>query len=101
MEAYFAVIFSSRTSGDQEGYSESSKRMEELVLNQEGYLGMESARGEDGRGITVSYWKDEESISRWKNNFEHREIQRLGREKWYSEYSLRVCKVVREYHWKL
>ena len=68
------------------------------MQSQKGFLGMESARGECGNGITISYWRDEESIMNWKNNYEHREIQKLGREKWYSRYSLRISKVIREYH---
>ena len=97
MKEYYAVIFLSRLSENSEGYLDAAKRMEKLVQEQEGFLGMESVRGENGYGITISYWKDENSILNWKNNFEHKEIQKLGREKWYSEYSLRISKVIREY----
>lgn len=52
---YFAVIFTSRrTEGDQ-GYGEMAARMAELAAAQPGFLGVESTRGEDGFGITVSY----------------------------------------------
>ena len=53
---YYAVIFTSvRTEGDA-GYGETAARMEELAREVPGYLGIESARGADGFGITVSYW---------------------------------------------
>ena len=45
-----------------------SDRMIGLVSQQDGFLGFESAREE--LGITVSYWRDEESIKKWKVNLE-------------------------------
>jgi heme-degrading monooxygenase HmoA len=92
---YIAVIFSSvRTSGDG-GYEAMSLRMEELARVQPGFLGMESVRDAVGRGITVSYWTDEESIARWKRDVEHTVAQELGRSRWYESYALRVCRVLR------
>ena len=96
--SYYAVIFTTtRTEGDN-GYSEMAKRMEELAAQQPGYIGIESARDETTRqGITVSYWEDLESIHNWKRNLEHQLAQKLGKEKWYESYNLRICKVEREY----
>ena len=92
---YYAVIFTTlRTKGDN-GYAEMAAKMEELAKQQPGYLGVESAREE--LGITVSYWKDLESIRNWKMNVEHQLAQKLGKEKWYASYRLRVCKVERDY----
>lgn len=99
MEAgYYAVIFTTiRTEGDN-GYSEMASQMEELAALQPGYIGIESARNEITReGITVSYWKDLESIRNWKSNVDHQMAQKLGKEKWYERYKLRICKVEREY----
>ncbi len=50
----------------------------------------------DGLGITVSYWRDRDSIARWKTDLEHREAQRLGRQKWYRSYRIRIAKVEEE-----
>ena len=92
---YYAVIFTTtRTEGDN-GYAEMAQRMEELAKQQPGYLGVESAR--EGLGITVSYWKDVESIRQWKMNLEHQDAKKLGKEKWYAQYKLRVCLVERDY----
>ena len=61
---YYAVIFTSvRTDGDN-GYAEMADRMVELARQQDGFLGVESARNEVG--ITVSYWRDLESIKNGK-----------------------------------
>jgi heme-degrading monooxygenase HmoA len=93
---YTAVIFTSRrTASDDQGYAAAADRMEELAAQQPGYLGIESARDDDGFGITVSYWVDETAASAWRSVAEHREVQRLGRESWYEHYAIRVATVGR------
>ena len=92
---YYAVIFTSiRTDGDS-GYALTAQRMLELAAMQPGFLGVESARGE--LGITVSYWSDLDSISKWKANVEHTEARQLGRARWYSSFRVRIAKVERDY----
>jgi len=94
---YLAVIFSNqRTEGDR-GYAVMAARMVELAQIQPGFLGVESARDEEGFGITVSYWRDEASIAAWKANAEHAVAQRLGWDRWYAAFRLRVCRVERQY----
>jgi heme-degrading monooxygenase HmoA len=95
---YYAVIFTSkRTAVDDVGYGAMAEAMAELAAKQPGYLGVESARGADGVGITVSYWTDETALKNWKAVSEHLAAQRLGRERWYSHYDTRVAKVERAY----
>ena len=94
---YYAVIFTSlRTEGDQ-GYAEAAARMVELARQQRGFLGVESARGEDGLGITVSYWASEAAIMAWKEHPEHSAIRERGRSTWYARCHTRVCRVERGY----
>lgn len=93
----FAVIFTStRTEGDN-GYAEASESMMQLVAEQPGFLGIDSIRGADGVGITVSYWESEAAILAWREQPEHRVIQARGRAEWYSAFQTRVCRVEREY----
>ncbi len=95
-EPYYAVIFTSnRTAGDQ-GYAAMAIDMEDLARRQAGFLGVESAR--ENIGITISYWKDLESIARWREHTEHMLAQAKGKSEWYQKYSVRICKVEREYH---
>jgi heme-degrading monooxygenase HmoA len=96
---YYAVIFSTLRTEIDEGYEKTANRMEELAKQQEGYLGIESARDnpEASGGITVSYWKDLTSITNWKNNIEHTIARNKGKALWYKKYQLRVCKVERDY----
>ena len=94
---YYAVIFTSQRQGDDDGYGATADRMVELARQQPGYLGVESVRGEDGLGITVSYWQDEASIVAWRKDLEHTAARARGRNAWYSHYELRVAKVERAY----
>jgi heme-degrading monooxygenase HmoA len=93
---YYAAIFTSlRTEADPEGYEQTAGRMVELAREQPGFLGVESARGADGLGITVSYWESEDAIRRWREHAEHQLAQQAGRERWYASYELRVARVER------
>jgi heme-degrading monooxygenase HmoA len=92
---YYAVIFTSTRTEDVEGYGDMSDKMIEMAAQQPGFLGVESARGEDGLGITVSYWESEDAIANWRKNAEHRIAQAQGRGKWYQEFVTRVAKVER------
>lgn len=96
---YYAVIFTSLRTPNDNGYSDTASSMEELAKTMDGYLGIESAR--DRLGITVSYWSSLESIRAWKQQSEHMEAQQKGRSKWYSNYLVRICKVERDYGFTL
>jgi heme-degrading monooxygenase HmoA len=95
---YYAVIFASQR-GDTGAlaYYEASQRMLDLAAQQAGFLGVETARGADGFGITVSYWESESAIAAWKNDAEHTEVRRHGRLEWYDHFEIRVAKVERAY----
>jgi heme-degrading monooxygenase HmoA len=90
------VIFSSQLK-NADGYEETTQRMLELAAQQPGFLGIESARGADGFGITVSYWDSRAAIRRWKAQAEHMRAQARGRESFYARYELRVCSIERGY----
>ena len=97
--AYYAVIFTSQRSEVSADYDATAERMLELAAERDGYLGVESVRGADGLGITVSYWRDLESIRTWREQLEHTAARERGRAEWYSGYHLRIAKVEREYSW--
>ena len=92
---YYAVIFTSTQSADTEGYSAMAEQMVALAEQQPGYLGIESARQDVG--ITVSYWRDLESIKHWKNNATHLVAQETGKSRWYENYTTRIALVERDY----
>jgi heme-degrading monooxygenase HmoA len=92
---YFAVIFTSLRTTEDAGYGQMSEEMVRLAEAQPGFLGVESAR--DELGLTVSYWRDQDSIAAWKRQVDHLGAQRLGRERWYAAYRVRIARVEREY----
>ena len=96
-ERYFAVIFTAQRSlsGD-DIYDITADRMVLLARRQPGFLGVESVRGDDGIGITVSYWVDRDAIANWRQQAEHLSAQALGRQEFYDWYRVRVAEVVAE-----
>ena len=94
---YYAVIFTSTRTAVDDGYGAMADRMVELASQQPGFLGVESTRGVDGLGITVSYWTSLEAIAAWKANAEHRIAQITGHQKWDEHYETRIARVERAY----
>lgn len=94
---YYAVIFTSMRTDEDQGYGEMAEVMLELALGQPGCLGAESVRNSDGFGITVAYFTDEAAIAAWKAHARHKSAQRLGKERWYEHYEVRIAKVERAY----
>lgn len=91
---YYAVIFTSVRTADDNGYADAAREILALASQQPGFLGFESARQEIG--ISVSYWESPEAIAAWKANTEHRAVQQRAAD-WYQTFRVRVCRVEREY----
>ena len=94
---YYAVIFSSRRTRSMMGMARWPIAWWSSPSRQAGFLGVESTRGADGFGITVSYWSSLEAIAAWKAHGEHRIAQTAGRSKWYSHFEMRIARVERAY----
>ncbi|MEU6531058.1 antibiotic biosynthesis monooxygenase [Streptomyces sp. NPDC046928] len=97
---YYVAVFTTVRSQEQSGYAETNARMESLVRDIPGYLGMDHAQTPGGLGITVGYFRDAEALAEWRSHAEHRAAQRRGRAEWYQSYTLHVAKVERSsaYH---
>lgn len=94
---YYVVTFASQRREGDHGYGAMAETMVELAARQPGFLGVESARGADGFGITNSFWQDEASIRAWKAEVDHLDAQRKGRSDWYAAYAVRVGRIERAY----
>jgi len=92
---YYAVIFTSTRTKVDNGYGEIAEHMVSLASQQDGFLGVESAREEIG--ITVSYWRDLEAIKCWREHAEHTLVIEKGRKDWYQSFTVRIAKVERAY----
>lgn len=93
------IFLSRRTAADDAGYAAASAEMAMLAAEQPGYCGIESTRGPDGFGITISVWADEASALAWRAHPRHREIRALGRGRWYESYEVIVAEATRGYRW--
>lgn len=95
-----AVVFVSvRTDADATGYAAAANAMDLLAAAQPGYRGMETARGEGGLGITVSYWADDTAAKAWRDHPAHKAMRDAGRARWYERYEIAVGEIDRSYRW--
>ena len=96
-----AVIFlSGRTGADAEGYAAAAEAMERAAAVRDGYLGFDTARGADGVGITISWWRDDAAALAWRDDPDHARIHDQGRAMWYDWYRVIVASVKRAYEWE-
>ena len=93
----YAVIFKAKTKKLDNTYFEMAKRMRELAMNKYGCLEF-IAVTEDMNEIAISYWDSLEQIKLWKQNSEHLVAQKLGKEKWYEDYSVEIVQVISKYN---
>lgn len=95
---YYAVIFTSINAlVDHTEHTEMYGRLAKLAENYPGYLGIEAARNPDGTGVAGVYFKDQAAIDAWAKDPEHQVAKKMGREVWYSNYMIRICRVERAY----
>ena len=60
-----------------------------------GFLGIKSYVAEDGENVSISRFESEAALTAWREHPEHREAQRIGRERIYASYSIEVATVIR------
>jgi heme-degrading monooxygenase HmoA len=65
----------------------------------DGFLSIErfESLAQPGKILSLSFWRDEEAVARWRNSAEHRAVQAAGRAGIFSDYRLRVAAVMRDY----
>lgn len=65
----------------------------------EGFVAIERFESLTTRGkfVSISFWRDEESLRRWRNLAQHRAAQKQGRAGVFADYRLRVAEVTRDY----
>ena len=96
-DRYFAAIFTTqRSHSGDDVYEIMAGRMITLAQKQQGFLGLESVRGDDGMGITVSYWTDRKAIQNWGRQAEHVSVQAMGRQEFYHWYRIRIAEVFKD-----
>ena len=92
------VVFRARRTevglGDE--YLTALRRMEELATRMPGYVSHKAYVAEDSERLTLFEWESAETLRAWATHPEHVLTKQLGRERFYEDYHLQVCEVVRE-----
>ncbi|HIO92170.1 MAG TPA: antibiotic biosynthesis monooxygenase [Leucothrix mucor] len=95
-----AVIFEVYPSkGKMEEYLEIATGLKAELEKIDGFISIErfSSFAEEGKILSLSFWRDEEAINEWRNLEIHRQAQKKGRTSVFSNYRLRVANVCRDY----
>ena len=79
-----------------EGYSDKAAEMDELARGFDGFVDVKSFVADDGERLTVVWWRDEESLAKWRTDLRHRSAQQQGRAQWYEYYKMDVATVLRQ-----
>jgi heme-degrading monooxygenase HmoA len=92
------TIFRNRLKpGNGDEYDAWAARMDKLAAAMPGYISHKRFDSPDGERVTIAEFESEEAQAAWRNHPEHVEAQRLGREKFYAEYDLKVCELKRAF----
>src|SRR5258705_10075123 len=94
-----AVIFEFAPAGDKQAYLDLAAGLNDIVKGFDGFISIErfESIAAPGRFVSLSFWRDEEAVRKWRNVQKHREAQAKGRSGVFASYRLRVCSVIRDY----
>ena len=98
-----AVIFEfTAADGRFADYKRLAEELSEEVRRFDGFISIERFQSisDPARFVSLSFWRDEEAVRKWRNVQKHREAQAKGRGGIFSAYRLRVCNVIRDYGMK-
>ena len=95
-----AVIFEfTPVEGRFVDYKALAEGLADDVRNAEGFISIERFESITAKGkfVSLSFWRDEEAVRKWRNVQKHREAQKKGRGGIFKSYRLRIASVVRDY----
>ncbi len=80
-------------------YLELATILRPMFSQQEGFISAERFKSlnEEGKLLSMNVWEDEEALSKWRNNLDHRMSQHEGRDRLFESYKITICSVLREY----
>ena len=95
-----AVIFEVTLAPGQRGaYLDAAAALKPLLAQIDGFVSIErfESLSAPGKLLSLSFWRDEEAVARWRQQEAHRSTQATGRDHVFADYRLRVAAVVRDY----
>ncbi len=96
----FAVIFEVKPKNEgREEYLEIAAGLHEFLKDRDGFISIERFQSltEEGKILSLSFWRDKNAIEKWRNIIEHRIAQKKGKESLFHSYRIRVAEIVRDY----
>ena len=92
------VVFRNRLRPEaQEEYGGVAAEIGALARDQPGIVAVKTFAAADGERVTIAEFVDEAAVVAWREHARHREAQAMGRDRFYSEYRVQVCDVLRDY----
>ena len=95
-----AVIFElTPTPGRRDDYLALAAALKEDLSVMDGFVSVERFESltTPGKFVSLSFWRDEAAVDAWRGQTAHRNAQHHGRTEIFSDYRLRVAKVLRDY----
>jgi heme-degrading monooxygenase HmoA len=78
-------------------YKHWSARMNKLAAGTAGLVSIKKFTADDGECVSIVKFASEDTPCAWREHPEHHEAQKLGRQRFCSEYHIQVCTPVRHY----
>ena len=91
-----AVFRSRLRSENADEFQRLADRMLELAESMPGFVSYKVYSSEDGERCSIIEFETPEQLRAWREHPEHREAQRIGRERFYEDYTLHVAEPTRE-----
>jgi heme-degrading monooxygenase HmoA len=95
-----AVIFEATPgAGERDEYLAIAASLRSLLDRIDGFISIErfESLSEPGKLLSLSFWRDEEAVARWRTLDQHRAAQAKGRARIFDNYRLRIASVNRDY----
>jgi heme-degrading monooxygenase HmoA len=96
----YAVIFEVEPApGRRQDYLDLAAELRPELEQIDGFISVERFQSltQEGKILSLSFWRDEAAVARWRRHAQHREAQRAGRGGIFQNYRLRVAAIVRDY----
>ncbi len=96
----FGVIFEVEIDESKKSeYLQIAARLKEQLINEKGFISVERFQSlvDENKLLSLSFWEDEKSILNWKKNLDHFAAQKIGRDRIFKDYRIRVIEVKKDY----
>ena len=96
----YAVIFEAHPRRERyDNYFSIAASLTPELEKIDGFISIErfSSLVEEGKVLSISFWRDEKAGKEWRSHMEHRAVQDRGRQEIFTDYRIRVMSLVRDY----